>query len=252
MTNHDLVCWRPVPSEFVCSTSTASDVCYSPVVVKRHPCRLIYVGHFIVLLYKHYAIAEMIFSHLKRNHHHSCLTVAKEWFILLLIADVNECEKGDTCGEVANCENTEGSYRCNCFSKGFEYNAKTRGCFGKKCLVGPFCKYQRYWGDRKFWWVWKGKWVEGGRRTRIGERCNFRIGSYQWLNPTRSCVTHLTWSVQLHDGTKERAPASAEVRDAGENRTVRSRSSRAGKIMTPFSLTTSSPTLSLLSFMAEN
>ena len=45
--------------------------------IKRHLCRLIYVGHFIVLLSRHDAIAEMILNHLKRNHHHSCLTADK-------------------------------------------------------------------------------------------------------------------------------------------------------------------------------
>ena len=67
-----------------------------------------------------------------------------------LFADVNECEKGDMCGGEANCENTFGSYKCSCFSKGFAYNAKRRRCFGKKCLVRPVCKYKRFWDDRKF------------------------------------------------------------------------------------------------------
>ena len=61
--------------------------------------------------------------------------------MLLLIADLNECGEGGTCGDVASCENTPGSYKCNCLAKGFEYNAKRRGCFGKKCLMTPICKY---------------------------------------------------------------------------------------------------------------
>ena len=121
------------------------------VVIKRHLCNLIYVGHFIVLLSRHDVIAEMIFTHLEKNHYHSVspANANEKWLFLsrksmvsdfFLTADINECEKIDTCGGEANCENTFGSYKCNCSSKGFEYNAKRRGCFDKKCLVGPLCK----------------------------------------------------------------------------------------------------------------
>lgn len=47
--------------------------CYSNVVIKRHLCNLIYVGHFIVLLSRHDVIEEMIFTHLEKHHYHSVL-----------------------------------------------------------------------------------------------------------------------------------------------------------------------------------
>ena len=58
--------------------------------------------------------------------------------MLFSTVDVNECERGNMCGEAAKCENTVGSYKCSCPSKGFQYNAERGRCLGKKCLVGPF------------------------------------------------------------------------------------------------------------------
>ncbi|KAK2556320.1 Latent-transforming growth factor beta-binding protein 1 [Acropora cervicornis] len=57
-----------------------------------------------------------------------------------IVPDINECEKRDTCGGEANCENTFGSYKCNCSSKGFEYNAKRRRCFDiDECREPSIC-----------------------------------------------------------------------------------------------------------------
>ncbi|XP_044176626.1 fibrillin-2-like isoform X1 [Acropora millepora] len=53
--------------------------------------------------------------------------------------DINECEKRDTCGGEANCENTFGSYKCNC-GKGYEYSAKRRDCFDiDECREPSIC-----------------------------------------------------------------------------------------------------------------
>ena len=84
MSVHDLVWWRPVPSEIVRSPSTAFDVCHSPVVIKHRLCWLIFVGHLICFLSRHDVIAEMIFNHLEKNHYHSVLPANSDekWIFL--------------------------------------------------------------------------------------------------------------------------------------------------------------------------
>ena len=50
---------------------------------------------------------------------------------IFVIADINECEEKNVCGDVARCENMMGMYDCIC-PKGYRYEEETKGCLGKK------------------------------------------------------------------------------------------------------------------------
>ena len=51
--------------------------------------------------------------------------------INLCCSDINECNRGITCGVHGTCENFAGGYRCNC-ATGYEPNGSV--CIGKRNL----------------------------------------------------------------------------------------------------------------------
>ncbi len=52
----------------------------------------------------------------------------------VITTDIDDCKtakrKRKNCGDVATCENTEGSFHCEC-PEGFSFDKKERECYGK-------------------------------------------------------------------------------------------------------------------------
>ena len=53
------------------------------------------------------------------------------YLLTFVIVEINECEKKDLCGSVAECEDIFGSYKCKC-PHGFSYDKTEKKCFGEK------------------------------------------------------------------------------------------------------------------------
>ena len=47
----------------------------------------------------------------------------------LIIADTNECNIYEVCGDVAECENVVGTYKCNC-PDGYTFDVEGKNCYG--------------------------------------------------------------------------------------------------------------------------
>ena len=54
-------------------------------------------------------------------------TVSGEQYVIF--ADINECNVFEVCGDVAECENMMGTYKCNC-PDGFTFDTKGKQCYG--------------------------------------------------------------------------------------------------------------------------
>ena len=53
------------------------------------------------------------------------------YLLTFVIVEINECEKKYICGPTAMCEDTYGSYKCNC-PDGFFFNKTNKKCEGEK------------------------------------------------------------------------------------------------------------------------